>query len=328
MTPTLVLFALLCAPQPAPVAPIASDTVDRVAALVDGQVVLLSDIVDRAGAEWRRVQAMPEGPAREEKRREVLRKAFDLVLADRLLSIAAAQDQVEASEQQVDSAIQDIKTRNNLDDGALKSAVEAQGIDMPTFRQQVKRDLDAYMVLDHRVRSRVKVTDEDVQNYYQTHDKEFAGERELHVRHIFLPLPENASPATVEQVTAEAERVRARLLAGADFAAEAVKVSKGPSAAQGGDLGWLRKGTIQKALEDAAFALNLGQISPVVRVGPGVHILTVDAQRLGGAKTFEEAKEEVRNRLYQQQVESYRGQLISDLKKEALIELKMPELSS
>jgi peptidyl-prolyl cis-trans isomerase SurA len=329
VTPTIALLALLAAAPEAPAAPTPAQVpVDRVAALVNGETILFSELAERAGSEWLRVEAMPPGPERERDRKDVLRRAYEQVLAEKLLGAAAVADQVEASDQQVEAAIQDIKTRNNLDDKALQAAVEAQGIDMPTFRQQVKRDLDAYLVLDHRVRSRVKVSEQDVQNYYRSHEQEFGGEPELHVRHIFLPLGEAVPAAEAERIRAEADLVRARIAAGADFATEAKKVSKGPSAAQGGDLGWLRRGTIQKALEDAAFALEPGQVSPVVQAGPGLHILGVEERRLGGGKSFDDAKDEIRNKLYQQQVESFRGQLINDLKKEAVIETRLPELAS
>ena len=330
MTPTLVLASLLLAPAPPAPAPPAAPlvTVDRVAAVVNGEPILLSELAERAGSEWLRVDAMTPGPEKDRDRKDVLQRAFEQVLSEKLLGAAAVADQVEASEQQVEAAIQDIKTRNNLDDKGLQEAVAGQGIDMATFRQQVKKDLDAYLVLDHRVRSRVKVGDQDVQNYYQTHGSEFGGEPELHVRNVFLPLAEKAEAAEVDRVVAEAEQVRARVAAGADFASEAKKASRGPNAAQGGDLGWIRRGTIQKALEDAAFALEPGQTSPAIRAGPGVHVLFVEEKRMGGGKTFEQAKEEIRNKLYQTQVESFRGQLINDLKKEAVIEAKLPELAS
>jgi peptidyl-prolyl cis-trans isomerase SurA len=324
VTPLLALLAVL-----APGAePAADNVVDRVAALVDGDVIMLSDLSERAGSEWIRVEALPAGKEKDEARQDALQRAFEQVLAEKLLQGAALKDQVDATDEQVTAAIEDIKTRNRFDDAQLDAALQGQGLDRATFRAQVKRDLDAYLVLEHRVRGRVKVSDQDVQAFYQAHADEYAGEPEIHVRHIFLPLKEDAPQAEEARVRAEAEKLRARLLAGADFAAEAKRVSKGPSAAEGGDLGWIRRGTVQKVLEDAAFALEPGQVSDWVRAGPGLHLLTVVEKRLGGGKTLEEAKEEVRNRLYQQQVESYRAQLIGELRRDAVIETKLPELAS
>jgi peptidyl-prolyl cis-trans isomerase SurA len=302
------------------------EVVDRVAATVNGDVVTLSDLEERAGAEWSRVERMDPGPAREEARRAALQRAFDSLVAEKLLSKQAEVLQLEVTDAQIDAAIADIRTRNHFDDAQLDRALAEQGLDRATFRQQVRRELETYQVLNYKVRGRVKLTDVDVRNYYQTHVQEFGGEEELKVRHIFLPLAEGATKAEEEKARALGEKVVQRLKTGEDFARVAREVSKGPSAEEGGDIGWLRRGTVQKRLEDAAFALQDGQISPVVRAGPGLHILKVEARRTGGGKSFEEAKEEIRTRLYEEQVGSYRQAYIDELKKSALIEVKMPEL--
>jgi peptidyl-prolyl cis-trans isomerase SurA len=302
------------------------EVVDRVAATVNGDVVTLSDLEERAGAEWARVERMDPGQARDEARRAALRRAFDALVAEKLLAKQAEVLQLEVTDAQIDAAIGDIKTRNRFDDAQLDRALGDQGLDRATFRQQVRRELETYQVLNYKVRGRVKLSDADVVNYYQTHTQEFGGEVELKVRHIFLPLAEGATKAEEEKARALGERVEQRLRTGEDFAKVAREVSKGPSAGEGGDIGWLRRGTVQKQLEDAAFALQDGQFSPVVRAGPGLHILKVEARRSGGGKSFEEAKEEIRTRLYEEQVGSYRQAYIEELKKSALIELKMPEL--
>ncbi len=302
------------------------EVVDRVAATINGEVVTLSDLEERAGAEWLRVEKMDPGPARDEARRAALRRAFDTVVAEKLLAKEAEVLQLDVTDAQVDAAIADIKTRNHFDDAQLDHALAEQGLDRKAFRVQVKRELETYQVLQYKVRNRVKLSDADVRNYYQSHPQEFGGEEELKVRHIFLPLPEGAAAAEEEKVRAQGEKVLQRLRGGEDFAAVAREVSKGPSAQEGGDIGWLRRGTIQKQLEDAAFALKDGQFSPLVRAGPGFHILKVEARRRGGGKSFQEAQEEIRSRLYEEQVSSFRQAYIEELKKEAVIEVKIPEL--
>lgn len=318
MIPHLLAALLAAAP--------ASRVIDRVAATVNGDVVTLSDLVERAGAEWDRVEAMPAGRERDEARAAALRRAFDAVLAERLLAEQAKALEIQATDAQVDAAIGDIKTRNRFDDAQFERALAEQGLTRAEFRAQIRRELETYQVLQAKVRGRVKLSEEDVRNYYQTHPQEFGGEAELRVRHLFLPLAEAAPPAEVQRVRAEGERVLARLRAGEDFARVAREVSKGPSAADGGDLGWLRRGTIQPALEDAAFGLEPGQLSGLVRAGPGLHVVKVEERRVGGGRSFEEVADEIRLRLYEEQVGAYRQQYIEELKRGALVDPKIPEL--
>ena len=322
--PVLLLAA---DPAAAPAAPAdQGEVVDRVAAVVNGDVVMLSELTDIAGSEWVRVQAMPDGPEKQKDRADMLKKVFAQVLEQKLLAQSAAKDGIEITDKQVDASIEDVKTRNRLDQAQLEAALAAQGLDLATYRANTKRDLEALYALQEKVRNRVKIGDTDLQNYYQTHEGDFRGEPEVKLRHIFLPLPENAPAAEEKKVRAEADRIKARLLAGADFVAEAKKSSKGPSAGDGGDLGWVRKGTIEK-VDELVVAMKPGEMTDWVRVGPGIHLFKVDEKRLAGAKTFEEAKEEIRQKLYEGQMQGLRQQVVGELKRDAVIETKLPELA-
>jgi peptidyl-prolyl cis-trans isomerase SurA len=301
------------------------EIVDRVAATVDGEVITLSEIEERAGAELRRAGAL-EGKEREEARGKALHRALDQLVAEKLLQKQAKALGLEVTELQVDAAVEDVKTRNHFDDQALDRALSEQGLDRATFRAQIRRELETYQVMQAKIRARGKVTDEDLKNYYQSHPQEFEGDTELHVRHIFLPLAEDAPPAEEAKARAAGEKVLQRLRTGEDFAKVAREVSKGPSAPEGGDLGWLKRGTIQKTLDDAAFALGDGKFSGLVRAGAGLHILKVEGRRVGGARTFEEAKEEIRNRLLEEQLGQTRQQVLDELRKAAVVEVKIPEL--
>jgi peptidyl-prolyl cis-trans isomerase SurA len=321
------LLALLAA-APAAVNPPAVNpqVVDRVAALVNGEVVTLSELAERAGPALLRAEQLPAGAERAEAHKVALQRAFEDVVAEKLLQSKATELQIEASEAQINEAVEDIKRRNNFDDAALERALSEQGIDKAAFRANVKREYDAFLVLQYQVRSKVKVSDDDLRNYYQRHPQEFGGEEEVKIRHVFLPVPDGATKAQEAKVEEQMTRVLQRLKTGEPFDAVAREVSKGPSAADGGDLGWLKRGTIEKALEDAAFALKPGEISQPVRAGPGLHVFKVEERRVAGEKSFEDAKEEIRAQLLEKQAGTYRQQLIAELRRDALIETKLPEL--
>ena len=333
---SLALLLSAAAPAKTPAAPAAAPAadaapaaprlvLDRVAATVNGEVITLGELRERGGEEYRRATNAPEAE-RAQAVRKVLRAAYEVLVAERLFHAQAAELQVEVTEAQVDQAVEAKKTELRLDDRQLDEALAAAGMTRAQYRDQIRRDFEIYRILDYKVRGRVKVGDEDLKNYYQTHPSAFGGEEEVHVRHIFLPLAEDASKAEVDRATAQGERVLQRLAAGEDFAKVAKEVSKGPGAEDGGDLGWLRRGTIQKQLEDVALGLKDGQVSRLVRAGPGLHLFKAEARRRGGAKTFEEAKEDIRTMLAQEQSASYRDQYVAELKRDAVIQVNLPEL--
>jgi peptidyl-prolyl cis-trans isomerase SurA len=300
---------------------------DRVAATVNGEVVTLSELQDRAGADYRRALEMRPGPGRDRAVAKSLQAAFDILVAERLLEAEVKAQQMEVTDPQVDAAIEDIKQRNKFDDAMLRQALAEQGLDLATFRTRLRKDLETFQVLNYKVRNRVKVSDDDVRNYYQTHLKEFGGEEQVKVRHIFFAVPAGATPEQEARAQAEAEKALARLGVGEDFADLARRVSQGPSAAEGGDLGWVRKGSIQADLERVAFSLEKGKHSGLLRTKSGFHILLAEDRKTGSAPPLDEVKDRIREKLTAEQVETYRKQYLEELRREAVIEIRVPELA-
>jgi peptidyl-prolyl cis-trans isomerase SurA len=323
MIPNLLLLALLAAP-----ASQATDRrpVDRVAAIVNGDVITLSELTERSGSEYRRAAEMPPGPAREQARARALRTAFDSVLAERLVENEVKSVGIDVTEAQVDTAIEDVKKRNNLSDDMLKQALAAEGMTVAAYRARLRKDFENHLLIAAKVQNRVKVTDDDVKGYYQSHLSEFAGDEQVKLRLILLQVAAGAPPAEDARVKGTGETVLARLAAGEDFADLAKQVSQGPGASSGGDLGWVKKGTMPIELERVAFALAAGQNSGLVRAKTGWIILKADDRRTAKAPPIEDVRDRIRDKLGAQQAELYRKQYIEDLKREAVIELKIPEL--
>ena len=325
MIPNLLLLALLAAP-----ATPATDRrpVDRVAAIVNGDVITFSELTERSGSEYRRAAEMPPGPARDQARARALRSAFELVLAERLVENEVKTLGIDVTEAQVDTAIDDVKKRNNLSDDMLKQALAAEGLSVAAYRARLRKDFENHLLIAAKVQNRVKVTDDDVKGYYQSHLSEFAGDEQVKLRLILLQVPAGAPPADDARVKATGETLLARLAAGEDFADLAKQVSQGPGASSGGDLGWVKKGTMPLELERVAFALASGQNSGLVRAKTGWIILKADDRRTAKAPPLEEVRDRIREKIGNQQAELYRKQYLEELKREAVIELKLPELEA
>jgi len=324
--PLLLLLAAGAVASPPPAG--LRSTLDRVAATVNGDVITLRELERMGGSALAEADVLPPGPERDRARAEVLRAAFDAVVASRLFEQQVKKLDLQVSEAQIDAQVEAIKNQNGFDDAQLDRALMAQGQTRQTFREQVRDQLQNFAVLQYKVGGRVQVTDQELENYYRSHPQEFEGEEEIHVRHIFLPLPENGSAAEVKRVREEGDRILQRLKTGEDFAQVAAQVSRGPSAEAGGDLGWLKRGTIQKQLEEIAFGLKNGQFSGLVQVGNGIHILRVDERRKSASRTFAEVRETIRDRLVNEQAEKYREQYVAELRRAALIETRIPELKA
>ena len=322
MLPLLAALLLSAAPEPAP----PGRVLNRIAALVNGEPITLRDLQQRAGPDWQQVEAMAAGPDRDRATTRLLKAAFEVIVAERLLQGQVKELGLEATEAEVGAAVEDIKKKNRLDDAAFDRALLNEGLTREMLRARIRGDLESMRVIQMKIRSRLKVSDEDLQNYYQQHEREFASGIEVHVRHIFLQLPAAAAAAEEAKARARGEKLLQRLAAGEDFAKLAREASQGPSASEGGDLGWLRRGVVQPEVEKAAFALETGQVSGLVRTRTGFQILKVEGRRGGEPRPFDQVKDEIRDKLTYEQGDVLRQQYVAELKKDAVIELRMPEL--
>jgi peptidyl-prolyl cis-trans isomerase SurA len=319
LLPLLVLAAV-------PVAAQERRPVDRVAAVVNGEVITLSELVERSGADYRRASELPPGEARERARAKALRNAFDLVVAERLLEAEVRNSGVEVTEAQIDAAIEDVKKRNNFTDDMLRQALAGEGLDLPAYRARLRKDFEGHLLLGAKVGNRVKVGEDDVKAYYQAHAKEFAGEEEVKLRLILFAVPAGASAAEDERARVAGEAALVRVAAGEDFADLARQLSQGPGASAGGDLGWVRRGTMPVELERVAFTLQPGAASGLVRARTGYVIFKCEDRKASKVPPFEEVKDRIKEKMAAQQAEAYRKQYLDDLRREATIEEKIPEL--
>jgi len=157
-----------------------------------------------------------------------------------------------------------------------------------------------YLVLDAAaLQSQAKVLPAEVEQYYKDHAKAFSTAEERRASHILINVAPNASPADVAKAKAQADAVLAEVHKNpAGFADIAKKSSQdGGSAAQGGDLDFMRQGAIPGAFSDTLFSMKDGDISGVVRSDAGFHIIKLTGIRGGGAKPFDEVKGQIEDQL-------------------------------
>ena len=236
IAPFLAL-ALAGASTPAPQPSSLRATLDRVAATVNGDVITLRELERNAGSALVEASALAPGPERDHARALALRSSFDTLVAERLFRQQVKKLDLEVSEGQIDAQIEAIKAQNHFDEPTFDRALVAQGLTRASFRERIRNQLQDFAVLQYKVGGKVKVSDQELENYYRSHPQEFNGEDEVHVRHVFLPLAESAPASEVRQVQEDGERILQRLRAGEDFAEVARLASRGPSADSGGESG-------------------------------------------------------------------------------------------
>ncbi len=173
------------------------------------------------------------------------------------------------------------------------------------YKRRALRDL----YFDTRVRK--AITDAEVKKVYDTQVAAIKPEDEIKARHILV------------ETEAKARDLIEKIARGGDFAKLAKENSTGPSATQGGDLGYFPKGRMVKAFEDAAFALKKGEISEPVQTKFGWHVIKVEERRKRPIPTLDQVKNQITTSLIRRKAE----EVVGGLRKAAKVEVLDPKLA-
>lgn len=163
----------------------------------------------------------------------------------------------------------------------------------PLVRQQLDQEM-IFLLRDSVIQVDTLIGEEELR---ETYDRE-SPDSELRASHILMTYPEQASQGQRDSVMAQMQGIRQRALAGESFAALARRYSQDPgSGAQGGDLGTFARGDMVRPFEDAAFALQPGEISQVVESPYGLHLIRLESR---SAQGFDQVRDQFRLRLLNQ----------------------------
>lgn len=253
-----------------------AERLDGIAAVVNGEAVTCSEVDAAYVALYQQMEQ--QGVSAVDKK-VVMQRALEARTMRLLQYQQARQLELKISHEEVDAAIQDVESRNNLLPGQLEAALAAQGVDMIAYRETLEYKLLSSRLINIAVRSKVSVSEEAMREYYRKYLKEPQAVREVRVAQLFFALPADASADVVESVRIKAQGLRQNILAGEPFARISAMASDAPNAAEGGDMGWVSPGAVAGAFSQI-FDLGLGQLSEVIRSAAGFHVLTVTEDRV------------------------------------------------
>jgi peptidyl-prolyl cis-trans isomerase SurA len=302
-----------------------AEVVDRVAAVVNQDIITLSEVEERAAPEMERLSAERDPKKRAEARQALLLRFTNQLIGEKLMDKEIKELGLSATEREVDQAIDDVLRQNNLESReALEERIRAEGLSMKTYREVLAGQMSRMKLVQLKVSPRVKLTEADLRAEYAQYTKNERGDAEVHARHILLQLPKNAPADQVEAtrkralaIVAEARRP------GMDFEALARARSEGPSAADGGDLGFFRRGQMVPAFDKVVFGLKVGEVSEPVRTDFGWHVIKVEERRAVDVPKFDDLREQLAEKLRREKTEKFVEQYVAELRRNAIVQVKL-----
>ena len=315
-------IALLTALIGAAGASTAAEVIDRIVAVVNEDIILLTELNERVEPYAQRIRRQAFDLEREREmifqvRTEMLNRLVDEKLTDQEIRRL----DIQVDEAQIDAAIEQIKNANSFTDEDLRGFLEREQMTMETYRSQIKEQILRTRLVNYQVKSKIVITDEDIRAYYDAHPENYGGKLRYHLRNILMRVPDFATDAEKQAIHDQMAALRSAIDEGASFADLARANSQSPAAADGGDIGEFDKASLSPQIQAALEGLAPGQTTPVLDTDQGFQLFYLEAINRTEGKPLESVREEIRQKLFNEVVDKKFLSWLDDLRSRSHIKI-------
>jgi len=292
LTTLLVACSAILAATPASAAQ-QPEVLDGLAAIVNGQAVTCSEVNRDAGELLQQLSASGMQQLPDDK--QLHERALEQIIAQLLQKQEATKLEISVSDDEIQQAMSNVETQNNIPAGQLEDVLRAQGMDVEQYRQDLSDRLLVGKLSNIAVRSRLQVSEEAMREYYRKHVANTARQREIDISQITLALPLDPTPEAVANAYRQMNQWRQQVQGGASFARIAELNSVSPESSQGGHIGWVLPGAMPPRFS-TIFSLQVGELSMPIRSPGGLHLFRVNEENWKEPNQLAEAYDEVHAR--------------------------------
>jgi peptidyl-prolyl cis-trans isomerase SurA len=308
----------------------ADSVIEEIIVRVNNEIVTRTEFLhekDQLKSELRQQEPQEADKLYAERERDVLRG-----LIDRQLLLEKGKELDINVDTELIKRLDEMRKQMNLETMEdLEKAAQAQGTTLEDAKLNMKNDMITQKVIGREVGSHLTIPKEEIQKFYEEHKSDFTQTEQVRLNELLISTqkmaadgktPVDPDDATLQAAEAKAKDLLDQIRKGANFEDVAKKSSEGPTAAQGGDIGYFQRGQLSKDLEDKTFAMKVGDVSDVIRTKQGFVILKVSEHPQAGVASLKEAEPKIQDALYYQKLQPALRTYLTRLREEAYIEIK------
>ena len=304
-----------------------SELVDRVAAVVNDDIITLSEVEQESEGLYRVIAQKNSGESLLQILAEARQKTLDTLIDRKLIAQRAKQFNVSVGEKEIENSYEKVRARSGLSKIEFIEKLKESGMTEKSYRSNIAAQILQGKLVSFDVRSKVIITEAAILDYYDenyTHRVEAGTYYLLQIGFTWEKETDSEKLAkNKEKTRSRAERVYSLALNGQDFKMLAKKFSNLPSAADGGDIGTFTLDEMASSMRSAVGALAPGGISEIVETNAGYQffkLLSGDENKIVITSSLQEAREEIKQKLYDQKLDEAYSEWIKELKEKAYIQ--------
>lgn len=303
------------------VLPLRAEVVDRIAAVVNDEVITLSDVYVLG-------ESFIESNAAGAPDPDAVRRSLELEVLDALILRTLIAQEIERlglgiTDVELDRTVDDIARRNALDRGSLRREVERGGMPWESYLEELRENLRQMKFNQAVIRPRIAVNEDELLDAYRRMIGSAELPQQVQLGAIFLALDSSGGEEAQTEVVAQAEAARARVLGGEDFAVVAAEVDQGPYGAQGGEMGTYAQGDLVAALDGPAFTTPIGQVSEPIATSQGVFLLYIFDRQAMDVAPFDEVREQLLEKVYSDRIDEETDLWYEQARRRASLSIKL-----
>lgn len=275
--------------------------------------------------EYRRSKGVAVGARGDqlELMKRLRREAMDMMIEQQLLIQAADAKGIEVTDEEVDAELAKIREPFN-DDIEFQLRLDTESYTLESFRAHLRDMIAAKRYLDELRLEAMEVTDEELEKYYRDNERRLTLPEQVHVRHILLSWKPLGQPDDRKALYEQMEAIREKAVSGEDFAELAKEYSDDSTRMHGGDVGFFHRGQMVPAFENAAFALQPGEISGIVETPFGLHIIKLEERKEARLLPLDEIRDQLREHIREENMENAVEAEYARLREQADIAILVP----
>jgi peptidyl-prolyl cis-trans isomerase SurA len=306
------------------------EIIEQILVKVNGEIITKTELEDRQVAALRqRAQQMSD----EELKKAIAAITPEILVdaVDELLLLQRGKELgYKVTDEQFKRVLDNIRKENKLEsDEQFSAALKQEGITIEQLRKNLEKQMVINQVQQVEVAGKVGISESEAQAYYAEHKDEFTTAASLTLRELLVAVKSDGKSVNVaadDAAKAKAESLLARARAGESFAALVAEASDAPSKANGGLVGPLSAEELDPGVRKIIEGLKPGDVTEVFRTGGGYALLQLDASTPPVVKSFESARDDIAQKVYESKRSAEFGRYLVRLRSQAIIEWKNEEM--
>jgi len=297
-----------------------TEIIDRIAAIVNDRVITLSELND---FQVTRQRSIEEKEARKLSKEELRQRVLDELIDDALFEQALEEAKIEVTDDDLARAINNILKQNQISLPLLQEELKRKGIGYEQYKKQIRLEIRKLKFMNQVIGPQVKISDQDLRDYYQQHQEKFRGVHEAHIAQIFLPVEGITSQEQFDTLVKQAYSLSQDASKTKNaFAQLAKKHSKDAYAEKGGDLGMVNLKSLAPEISRAVHMLQVGEVSRPIVTEKAIFIVKLIALPTLSSADFERLREEIYDVLYEERIQEALNNYLSQQRHKAFIDIR------